>query len=146
MKIINKKANFDYQLFDRLEVGLVLTGAEVKSVKNSHISLKESFVKIISNELFLLNANISPYPFADNTNYDPKATRKLLARKSQILSLIKKLESKNLTIIPTAIYTKNNKIKLEIALAKGKKEYEKRETIKKQDQQREQERILKNFN
>jgi SsrA-binding protein len=146
LKIINKKAKFDYQIFDRLEAGIVLTGAEVKSIKNSHISLKESFVKIINKELFLINANISPYKFADNSKYDPKKTRKLLAKKKEILSLEKKMESKNLTLIPISIYTKNNKIKLEIALAKGKKQFEKRESKKRQDQNREQEKALKNFN
>jgi SsrA-binding protein len=145
MKIINKKARFNYELLDRLEVGIVLTGAEVKSAKLGHISLSESYVRIISNELFLINANISPYKFADNKDYQPQGTRKLLAKKSQILALTKKIETKNLTLVPTAIYIKNNLIKLEIALARGKKQFEKRAKIKKADQLRVSQKILKNL-
>lgn len=146
MKKINKKARFNYNIFERLEVGIVLTGAEVKSVKLGHISFSDSYVRIIGNELFLINADVSPYKFAANENYDSKKTRKLLAKKLQILALAKKIETKNYTLIPTAIYTKKNRIKLEIALVKGKKEYEKKESKKRADLEREQERALKNFN
>ena len=145
MKIINKKAKFDYQIFDKLEVGIVLTGAEVKSVKLGHISLGEAYVRIIGGNLFLLNANISPYKFADNQKYDPKRSRKLLAKKAQINKLIQKIETKNISLVPTAIYTKNNLIKLEIAEAKGKKEFEKRESKKRADIDRQTAKILKNY-
>ena len=146
MKIINKKARFDYELLDRLEVGIVLTGAEVKSAKLGHISLAEAYVRIIGGQLFLLNANISPYQFADNENYDPKRSRKLLANKKQLLSLSQKIETKNLSLVPTAIYTKGNLLKLEITLARGRKEYQKRETKRKADQNRQAQKDLKNFN
>jgi SsrA-binding protein len=146
MKIINKKASFEYELFDRLETGIMLTGAEVKSAKSGHVSLSEAYVRILQNQLFLINATISPYKFAANPDYQPQRTRKLLAKKNEILALVKKIEAKNLTLVPVALYTKNNRLKLEIALARGKKEYEKREKKKRDDLEREKQKILKNFN
>ena len=93
MKIINKKARFNYELLDRLEAGIVLTGPEVKSVKLGHLSLTESYVRILDNQLFLLNAQINPYKFADNQDYDPKRTRKLLVSKKQLIHLSQKIDS-----------------------------------------------------
>jgi SsrA-binding protein len=145
MKIINKKARFNYEILDRLETGIVLTGAEVKSVKLGHVSLSEAYVRIIGGQLFLLNAHISPYKFASQTDYEPQHSRKLLASKKQILNLTQKIETKNLTLVPTAMYTKGSLIKLEIALARGKKEFEKREIKKKRDTQRRIQKTLKNF-
>lgn len=145
MKIFNKKARFNYEVYDHLETGIVLTGAEVKSIKTGHISLAESYVRILNGELFLLNANISPYPFADNKDYDPKRSRKLLAKKSEILNLIQKMQTKNLSLVALSIYTQKNKIKLEIALARGKKEFEKREELKKRSQKRQLQKLVKNL-
>jgi len=146
MRIINKYASYEYTLFDRFEAGIVLLGYEVKSVKLGRVSLKDGFVKIVGGELLLLNVLISPYAFADNESYEPKRTRKLLMHKKEILKLSQRLDIKRITLVPTAIYTKKGKIKLEIALAKGKMEFEKRETIRKKDLMREQEKILKNIN
>ncbi|MGI5828515.1 MAG: SsrA-binding protein SmpB, partial [Patescibacteria group bacterium] len=146
MKIINRKARFNYELLDRLETGIVLTGSEVKSVKAGHISLAEAYVRLIDGELWLINATISPYKFANNEDYDPIRTRKLLVHKHQILTLTKKMEGKNLTLVPTAIYTSRGRVKLEIALARGRKEFEKREKIKARDMEREKERTLKTIN
>lgn len=144
-KIINRKARFKYELFDRLEAGIVLTGQEVKSIKGGHLSLGEAFVRAKDNELFLVNAQVPVYQAARIDNYDPTRTRKLLLKKSEILHWQKKAEAKNYNIVATAAYTKRGVIKIEIALAKGKKKYQKKETIKKRDQERETERVLKNY-
>jgi len=140
----NKKAGFDYELQQRYEAGLILSGAEVKSVKNGHISLRGSFVTLHDGELYLTNANISPYPFAKSTTaYDPVRSRKLLVRKSEIRSLIGKLQIKGLTLVPLRVYTKRRLIKLEFALARGKKAYDKRSDIAKKDSKRKIQRALK---
>jgi len=145
MRITNKYASYEYTLFDRFEAGIVLLGSEVKSVKLGRVSLKDGFVKIVGGELLLLNVLISPYSFANNESYDPKRTRKLLMHKSEILKLSQKLDTKRMTLVPTAMYVKRGKIKIEIALAKGKMEFEKRDAIRKKDQMREQEKILKRY-
>lgn len=143
-KIFNRKARYDYELGERVEAGVVLTGAEVKSVKEGKISLNESFSMIDKNgEVWLLNAHIHPYKFADNTNYEPTRSRKLLLKKAEILSLFKKMENKNLTLIPVCVYTKKDMIKVELAMGKGKKQWDKRETVKKRDQDRETRWLLR---
>lgn len=139
-RIVNRKAGFKYHLYDRIEAGIVLTGQEVKSVKGGRMSLGDAYVRVSNGELFLINAQIPPYPAARLEHYDPSHQRKLLVRKREIYSLQKKIEGKNYTLVPTAVYAKHSMIKVEIALAKGKKQYEKRETIKQRDQQREMER------
>ena len=136
-KVTNRRAKFDYELLEKFEAGISLTGAEVKSVKNGHIKLDEAFVQIRDGEAWLFNAHIHPYTFADNRNYDPVRNRKLLLHQNEILKLAQQTHEKNLTIVPLSCYTSHNRIKLEIALAKGKKKYDKREAIKKKDLQRE---------
>ena len=143
MKITNKTAHFDYEIFDTLEVGVVLTGAEVKSIFLGQASLDEAYVKVVGNELFLLNAHIHPYKFADTAKIDPKRSRKILLHKKELLSLQSKMQQKNLTIVPISWYNLGNKIKLQIALARGKKKWEKRESIKKKDMDRDMEIALK---
>jgi SsrA-binding protein len=141
----NKRAGFDYELSDHFEAGLVLTGAEVKSVKNGHLSLKGSFVTMHESELFLTNANISPYPFAKTTlAYDPTRSRKLLVKKSEIRSLIGKLHTKGLTLVPLRVYTKRRLVKLEFAIGRGKKAPDKRSDLAKKEAKRNIERALKN--
>jgi len=144
-KILNKKAKHTFELLDRFETGVVLTGAEVKSAKLGHVSLAESYVRIINGEVWLINANINPYFYADQEGYDPRRTRKLLLHKHEILKIYKKMEGTNLTIVPTALYCKKGYVKVEIALARGKKQYEKREKKKRRDLDREQERVLKRY-
>jgi len=140
----NKRAGFDYELQQKYEAGLMLTGAEVKSVRTGHISLKGSFVTMHGDELYLTNANISPYPFAKtSTAYNPTQSRKLLVRKSEINSLIGKLQLKGLTLVPLRVYTKKRLVKLEFALARGKKAYDKRSDIAKKEDKRKMERVLK---
>ncbi len=129
----NKKALFDYEILEKLESGIKLSGPEVKSTKLGHINLKGSYITFFNNEPFLVNAYIAPYKPAkkDQKNYNPKQNRKLLLHKQEIARLKGKIESEGLTIVPISVYTKNNLIKVEIGLARGKKKYEKREAIKK---------------
>lgn len=143
MRIVNKKVGYDYQLFDRMETGVVLTGAEVKSLFAGHATLDEAYVKFVGNEVFLLNAHIHPYEYADVKKIDPKRTRKLLLHKKELISLKSKMKQKALILVPMAWYNKGRQVKLEIALAKGKKKWEKREAIKKADLARETESDLK---
>ncbi|HEX8974299.1 MAG TPA: SsrA-binding protein SmpB [Patescibacteria group bacterium] len=142
---INKRATYDYELLDRFEAGLVLSGAEVKSIKTGHISLKGSFVTLHEGELYLTNANIPPYPFAqDKISYDPTRSRKLLVKRSEIRSLLGKIHAQGLTLVPLRVYTKKRLIKLEFALARGKKAFDKRSDIAKKEANRAIERTMKN--
>jgi SsrA-binding protein len=140
MKIFNKKATFEYEILERLEAGVNLTGAEVKSIKGGHAQLTGAFVRIIGSEAYLVNAQIFPYIYARPEGYDPKRTRKLLLHKAELIRLKSKLEGANLTLIPLSWYTKGPLVKLEVGLARGKKQYEKREVKRKEDQRRELER------
>lgn len=142
MKIIqdNKEANFNYQFLETFEAGLVLTGPEVKSAKAGQISLRGSYVSIgPEGEAWLVNCHISAYQPArgQQADYDPERRRKLLLHKKEIDSLIGKSRQKGLTIVPTSVYTKKGLIKLGLALARGKSQRDKRETIKKREVQRE---------
>lgn len=142
MKIVNKKAFFDYQISERIEAGINLNGAEVKAVRLGMADLKGSFVKIIGSEAYLINAKIFPYKYARPQDYDERRTRKLLLHKKEIIALKGETEGSNLTIIPLSIYTTKNFIKVELGLGKGKKEYQKKEAKKKKDIQRETETEL----
>lgn len=142
-KIINRRVRYDYHLLEKFEAGLVLSGAEVKSIKAGKINLNESFVKIIAGEAWLINAYVNPYSYADNRDYDPKRNRKLLLQKNELLKLTQQTKEKNLTIVPVACYTKKRRIKLEIALARGKKKHDRREAKRKKAIQREVEQTLK---
>lgn len=137
MKITNKKAFFDFELLDRLEAGINLLGAEVKAVRQGQVDLTGSHVKLVGSEAYLMNARILPYAYARPDGYDERRTRKLLLHKREILGLRHKLEGAHLTIVPISVYTIGNLIKVEIALAKGKKEYDKRRVIRKRDIARE---------
>ncbi len=142
MKIVNKKAHYDYTLFETFEAGINLTGPEVKAVRFGHADLAGSFVKIIGSEAYLINAKIFPYPYARPEGYDERRTRKLLLHKKETLALKSRTEGSTMTIVPVSLYTKNRLIKLELALAKGKKQYEKKEAIKKRDINRDLEQEL----
>jgi len=146
MKIIseNKKAYFDYEILETYETGIVLLGHEVKSIKTGHISLTGSFVVPKFEELFLLNAFIPPYqPKNTPKDYDPRRSRKLLLHKSEIKSLIGKIKQKGLTLVPLKVYILKGKIKLQFGLGKGKKQFDKREKVKKREFERQKERLLK---
>ncbi len=142
MKIVNKKAHFDYQITDRLEAGITLLGSEVKAIRLGHADLSGSFVKLIGNEAFLMNAKIFPYKYAAPQGYDENRTRKLLLHKKEIISLKGKTEGANLAIIPISLYTKDRLIKVELGLGKGKKKFEKKEAIKAKDIKRDIEQDL----
>jgi SsrA-binding protein len=140
----NKRAGFDYTLGEHYEAGLVLTGNEVKSVKTGHASLKGSFVTIKGNELYLTNAMIPRYAHAHrDTKHDDSRSRKLLLRKREIRSLIGKSRVEGLTLVPLRLYTKKQLVKLEFAVGKGKKSYDKRSDIGKREAKRKMERAMK---
>ena len=126
----NKKAYFEYFIEDTFEAGIVLVGSEVKSVKNGGISLVDSFVQIKNDEVFLKNTYIKPFEKTTAFAPDARKDRKLLLNKKEIQKLIRGTKEKNYTIVPTKVYLKNNLVKIEIALAKGKKLYDKKETLK----------------
>ena len=140
MKIFNRSATYDYTILDRFEAGVKLTGPEFKSVKGGHVSLTGSYVKMLGTEAYLINAKIEPYSFAKVENYDPQRTRKLLLHKREVMALKTKLDTTNLTLVPLSIYIHHGFVKVEIALAKGKKQFEKRETLKKRAETRELDR------
>lgn len=140
MKILaeNNKVNFDYEILETFEAGIVLYGFEVKAIKTGHVSLKSSYVVIRNNEAYLINAFIPPYqPLNTPESYDQQRSRKLLLKKAEIRSLIGKSRVKGLTLAPLRLYTKKSKIKLEFGIAKGKRKIDKREKIKKRDTERE---------
>jgi SsrA-binding protein len=143
MKIINRKASFDYQLLDHFEAGINLLGAEVKAVREGHVDLAGSFVRIMGSEAYLFNAKIFPYEYARPETYDATRTRKLLLHKKEIISLKSKMEGSRLTVVPVSMYTTHSVIKIELALAKSKKQFDKKEAIKKQDINRHIEEELK---
>lgn len=139
MKITNKKAFFDYEISERFEAGINLIGAEVKAIRLGHADLTGSFVKIIGSEAYLVNAKIFPYQYGRPENYDERRTRKLLLHKREIISLKSKTDGSNLSIVPLSLYTTKTFIKVELALGKGKKKFEKKEAKKKKDLQRDTE-------
>ena len=143
MRTLNRKAPFEYQLGEKLEAGVALLGSEVKSVKEGRVDLTTSFVRFKNGEAWLFNANIFPYPWGTPENYDPTRSRRLLLNKDEIISLETKAKQQKLTIVPTKIYTKGQRIKVEIALAKSKRKFEQREAKRKQDIKRDIERELK---
>jgi SsrA-binding protein len=133
----NRKAYHDYFLDDAQEAGMVLTGTEIKSVREGKLNLRDSYVQIRGGQAFLMNAHISPYSQGNRANPDPKRDRKLLLHKREIRRLQAAVQEKGLTIVPLRVYLKNNRAKVEIALARGKKLYDKREAIAKRDVDRE---------
>ena len=141
----NKRAKFDYEILETLEAGLILTGQEVKSIRAGQASLQGAYVFLSQKqELTLLNANVPAYKMAGPLpNYDPLRTRKLLLNKKEINHLAGRLEQTGLTLIPLSLYTRGKKIKLELALAKGKKLYDKRRSIKEREEKRNVQRALK---
>lgn len=145
MEILNRKVNFDYEIVDTFETGIVLTGTEVKSIRLGKCNLKDSYAIIKNNEIFILNMHISEYEQGNRFNHEEKRTRKLLIHKKEILKLRDKLEIEGFTLVPIKLYFKGSKAKLLIGLAKGKKNYDKRESIKKKDIERQLAKDLKNY-
>jgi len=136
----NRKASHEYFLLDTFEAGLVLQGSEIKSIRAGQISLAEAYVEVDGKEAWLIDAHIAPYVQASMFNHEPRRPRKLLLHKVEIRRLWNEVRKKGVTIVPTKVYLKEGRAKIEIALAKGKRLYDKREAIAKRDMQREDER------
>ncbi len=140
----NRKAMHDYEILEKMEAGLVLSGPETKSVKNGHLSLKGAFITFHHDDAWLTNAHISAYKAAGpQPEYDPTHSRRLLLHKREIDYLRGKTQEKGLTIVPISVYNRGRFIKVEIAVARGKHQYDKRETIKKREVEREMKRLIK---
>ena len=139
----NRRANFDYFIEDTIEAGIVLHGTEIKSLREGKVSIGESYARIRDGELWLIGASISPYEFGSYTNHDPDRPRKLLVHKNQLRQLKAEIEQKGKTIVPLRIRLKDGKAKVDIGLAKGKKNYDKRRTESDRDAKREIERALR---
>jgi len=145
MEIQNRKVNFDYEIIDTYETGIVLTGTEIKSIRQGKANLKDSYAIIKNGEIFLLNMHISAYEQGNRFNHEETRTRKLLMHKKEIFKLRDKIEINGFTLVPIKLYFKGNKAKILIGLAKGKKNYDKRESIKKKDMERQVAKDLKNY-
>lgn len=139
----NRKARHDYFLYDTYEAGMVLTGTEIKSVRAGRVNLRDSYVSIRDGQAWLVNVHISPYFAGSRENPDPRRDRKLLLHRREINRLQSAVQEKGLTIVPLRLYMKNNRAKVEIALARGKKLYDKRAAIEKKETQRRIEREIK---
>jgi SsrA-binding protein len=136
----NRKAYHDYFIEETLEAGLVLTGTEIKSVRGGRVNLRDSYVRIERGEAWLLNVHIAPYEQGSRYNVNPTRDRKLLLHRPEILRLQGKAQAKGMTIVPLRVYLRGNRAKVELALAKGKRQYDKREAIAQRDAEREMER------
>ncbi|MFA5283617.1 MAG: SsrA-binding protein SmpB [Bacilli bacterium] len=140
----NSKAHYNYFLSDFLECGIELRGTEIKSLRQNGASLNDAYIIFNSNEAFILNMHIAPYDKGNIFNHDPLRTRKLLLHKMEIFRLRQKAEEKSFTVVPTKLYFKHGLVKIEIALGKGKKRFDKREDIKERDDNRMIDRVIKN--
>jgi SsrA-binding protein len=138
--VTNRKAGFDYFLIERFEAGMALQGSEIKSIRAGQMSLTEAYIRVDPTEAWLMDAHIAPYEPANRFNHDPVRPRRLLLHKKQIRELWENVKQKGMTVVPTRVYLKEGRAKIEIALARGKKAYDKRATIAKRDQAREAER------
>mgnify|MGYP001582780610 CR=1 FL=1 len=140
MRAVNKRARVDYQIFEQIEAGMVLRGGEAKAVRTGHIDISRSYAKIIGGEVYLINAVI---PISGAQNYDSSRTRKILLHKSEIIELTTKMKQKKLTIVPISVYTKGSLVKVKLGLARSKRKFEKKQTLKQRDIERELEREIK---
>lgn len=145
IKIIsdNKKARFDYEIVEKYEAGLVLTGSEVKSIRDGAVNLKDSYVSFRNGEAFLQNAHISEYKSSSYNNHHPERLRKLLLNREEINKIMGRVQEKSLSCVPLKLYFKKGRIKIEIGLGRGKKKHDKRQSIKKKESDRELARALK---
>jgi len=139
----NRKAYHDYFIDEKYECGVVLSGTEVKSIRAGKCNLKDSYCQVKDGELFLIGVHISPYEHGNRFNLDPMRTRKLLMHKKEIIKLFSKTKLDGLTLVPTKCYFKDGKVKFEVGLARGKKNYDKRDTVSERDAKRDIERAMK---
>ncbi len=142
----NKKAFHDYEILEKIEVGMVLVGCEVKSIRGGGIHLRDCYARIMDNELWLIGCQIQPYSFGNIANVDPLRNRKLLIHRHQLDKWKKKVNEKSLLLVPLSIYFVNGKVKLEIGMARPKKMFDKRETLRERDTKKQLDRVIKNFN
>ena len=143
---VNKKAFHDYEIIEKYDAGIALLGSEVKSIREGRVSFKDSYVEIRSREAFLVNAHISPYPNATYNNHEPERVRKLLLHKQELKKLDRKIKTRGVTVIPLRMYfSPKGHVKVEIALAKGKRLYDKKQKIKEKDIQRDMDREMKRY-
>lgn len=142
----NKKARHDYSIVDTIEAGIVLTGTEIKSVRAARIQLKDGYAQIKNGEAWLINVHIAPFEQGNIWNQDPDCTRKLLLKKKQITKLQNDLKGSGMTLVPLKVYLKNGFAKVLLGIAKGKHDYDKRESIKRREQERDIKRIIKSVN
>lgn len=140
---VNRKATHDYHILRTFEAGLSLLGTEIKSIRNGHVSIREAYVRPIGDELWLVGAHIAHYAPASRTNHDPTRSRKLLLHRKEIRELLREMQSAGATIVPLRLYLKDGRAKLEIALARGKKAYDKRAAIAKRDAERAMQRAVR---
>jgi len=138
----NRKAHHDYLIQDTVEAGIALQGSEIKSIRAGQMNLRDSYAAFIGAELWLLNAHVSPYTPASRDNHDPRRQRKLLLHRRELNRLIGKLQEKGLTLVPLKVYLKDGRAKVELGLGKGKKLYDKRESMKERDDHRQIERVM----
>jgi len=139
----NRKARHQYQFYDTYEAGLVLRGSEIKSIRAGRVSLQEGFVTFEGGEAWLVNVHIAPYDPASRQNHDPRRRRKLLLHRREINRLASRVQEKGFTVVPTKLYLKNGRAKVEIALVRGKKQYDKRQSLARRDAKRQMERAIK---
>jgi SsrA-binding protein len=139
----NRKAFHDYHILETYEAGIALLGTEVKSIREGRVNLRDSFARVEGGEVFLYNVNISPYSHRGYADHEPLRQRKLLLRRDEIRKLIGKTAEKGMTIVPLRLYFKNGRVKVAVGLAKGKKDYDKRETIKRRETDRETRAAIK---
>ena len=139
----NRKAFHDYHLLETFEAGMVLLGTEVKAIREGRVNLRDSFARVEDGEVYLYNVNISSYSHRGYADHEPLRSRKLLLHRNEILKLIGKTVAKGMTLVPVRMYFKNGRVKIAVSLAKGKKEYDKRETIKRRETERETRAAIK---
>jgi len=143
---INKKAIHDYFILEKIEAGIVLKGTEVKSLRQGRVNLKDSYARIKNGEAYLIDCYISPYNSGGHFNHEPERQRKLLLKKKEIKKFLGKMTEKGMTLIPVSLYFKGGLVKVELGLAKGKRQYDKREVLRKKEERREIERAFKRKN
>lgn len=142
---VNRRARYDYFIEDEYEAGMVLTGTEVKSLRLGKANIKDSYARVVNGEVFVYQLHIGPYPFAYYGNHEPLRTRKLLLHKQEIKRLYSKVNEKGHTLVPLKLYFVGGKVKLSIALVKGKRQYDKRDAIKRRDEKRDLDRARKEY-
>jgi SsrA-binding protein len=140
---VNRRATHDYFIDERIEAGLVLTGTEIKSIREGRVNLREGYARVVGNEAWLVNVHIAPYEQGNRYNHEPLRDRKLLLHRDEIATLIGKVRQRSYTLIPMQLYLKNGRAKVELGLARGKKQFDKRESIAKREAQRDIDRALR---